>query len=68
MGTGAIYYNITQEEILQIKKDVVERLVNEYNQKYSCKDATGSLRDSVSWREQDGKIYIIRGMDVITVI
>lgn len=63
-----IIYKVPQEEILQIKRDVVERLVNEYNKTHSYKDATGNLRNSVSWREQDGKIYIIRGIDVITIV
>lgn len=65
---GKLLFKIPTETILEIKKDVVDRLVKEYNTKHSYKDNTGNLRNSVGWREQDGKIYIIRGMGVITVI
>lgn len=68
MRKGKIIYEIEPETILSIKKEVVDKLVKEYNAKHSYKDSTGNLRNSVSWHEQHGKIYIIKGIDVITVI
>lgn len=68
MRKGKIIYKIEPETILSIKKEVVDKLVREYNAKHSYKDSTGNLRNSVGWHEKDGRIYIMIGIDNVIII
>lgn len=63
-----LYSKILPETLLSIKREVVDKLVKKYNAKHSYEDKKGNLRNSIGMHEKDGKIYIVRGMDLITVI
>lgn len=56
-----ITFTIPPEEILRIKKEVVEKMIQEFN------DQAGSLKD-LSYIEKGGSIYIMQGVSIVTVI
>lgn len=56
-----ITFTIPPEEILRIKKEVVEKMIQEFN------DQAGSLKD-LSYIEKEGSIYIMQGLSIVTVI
>lgn len=56
-----ITFTIPPEEILRIKKEVVEKMIQEFN------DQAGSLKD-LSYIEKGGSIYIMEGLSIVTVI
>ncbi|MDC2194983.1 hypothetical protein PO081_17010 [Bacteroides thetaiotaomicron] len=56
-----ITFTIPPEEILRIKKEVVEKIIQEFN------DQTGSLKE-LSYIEKDGDIYIMQGVSTVIVI
>lgn len=56
-----ITFTIPPEEILRIKKEVIEKIIQEFN------DQTGSLKE-LSYIEKDGDIYIMQGVSTVIVI
>lgn len=56
-----ITFTIPPEEILRIKKEVVEKMIQEFN------DQAGSLKD-LFYIEKGGSIYIMEGLSIVTVI
>lgn len=56
-----ITFTIPPEEILRIKKEVVKKMIQEFN------DQAGSLKD-LSYIEKGGSIYIMQGVSIVTVI
>lgn len=65
---GAITYEIkiTDEMVLDAKRQIVEKQIKKYNEKF-C-DKTGDLKNSLSYVEKDGKFYIFKGINQIAVI
>lgn len=65
---GAITYDIkiTDEMMLDVKRQVVEEQIKKYNEQF-C-DKTGDLNNSLSYVEKDGKFYIFNGIKQIDVI
>ena len=66
MGTITYEIKITDEMLLDIKRQVIEEQIKEYNEQF-C-DKTGDLKNSLSYIEKDGKFYIFKGINQIDVI
>jgi len=52
--------------ILDIKKEVAKKLIDKFNKEY--KEGTGSIRNALTWQQNEGKIYVLKGMDIIAII
>lgn len=65
---GAITYEIkiTDEMVLDAKREVIKEQIARYNEQF-C-DKTGDLNSSLSYVEKDGKFYIFKGIKQIDVI
>lgn len=65
---GAITFNlkITDEMVLDAKRQVVKEQIEKYNEQFSNK--TGDLKNSLSYIEKDGKFYIFKGVEKVCVV
>lgn len=52
--------------ILEAEIAAAKEIVDKFNKEYS--DQTGNLRNSIGWQQHEGKIYILKGMDIIAII
>lgn len=52
--------------ILEAKIEVAKKLIGKLNQAY--KNNTDSLHNSIGWQVHEGKVYILKGMDIIAII
>ncbi len=57
---------ISPAVIMSVKKKVVNELIDKFNKDYA--NETGNLCKVLTWQQNEGKIYVLKGTEIIAII